>query len=214
MHSQSRPCEHTPAAHLMISDQVKCIYIHIPKTGGHTIDKYFLNLGLVSQSIWHGTCRDIIEMVGEETFNAYYRFTVVRNPWERWLSEYLWQGSAFSTQIPTPWGNKKISFADFCRSDFRWYPKKQIAQGHLADQAHFVYTPDDKCLVNDVIRFEEFQVGFASMCRKLKLPVVNLPRLNATTHGPYWEYYNDELAELIGKRFERDVRLFNYRFGM
>lgn len=195
----------------MISHPLRCAYVHPPKTGGHSIDKFFSRRGAVSVKAWHATAAETLALLPPD--HGYYMFGTVRNPWDRFLSEYVWQSSDCPTQIQTPWGNKNISFRDFCLSDYSWYPAGERANGHLADQAHFLFDDTDRRLVDYIIRFEQLQEGFTSVCRILSLPAFDLPRLNVTQHEPYWSYYTDELAELIGKRFARDVRLFGYEFG-
>ena len=195
----------------MISHLLRCVYVHVPKTGGHSIDRHFLEQGLVSVPCWHATAAKSIELL--EGRPVYYMFATVRNPWDRLVSEYFWQGSDCDTQIPTPWGNKTIRFEDYCRSDWSWYPPRERADGHLSDQAHFLFDDRDRPLVNDIIRFENLQEGFDRVCQTLGLAPSQLPRLNATRHEPYWRYYTDELVEEVARRYARDIRLLGYEFG-
>ena len=190
-------------------DTLHCAYIHVPKTGGHSIDALFSTLGLVTVKCWHATAAETIRLIGGR---HYFLFATVRNPWDRLVSEYVWQGSNSAGHIPTPWGNKAISFEDFCRSDFSWYPEEERLNGHLSDQAHFIFDENDAPLVDEIIRFEALQAGFDNVCRRLGLPPTPLPRLNSTQHRPYWQYYSGEVAEIVAKRFERDIRLLGYRF--
>lgn len=184
----------------MISKAFNCIFIHIPRTGGHTIDRLFLDNGLVSEELWHYTAHDLITLIGWDKFCSYYSFSIVRNPWERWLSEWAWQTSInYATQIPTPWGNKNISFEEFCRSSHEWYPDVERANGHLGNQSDFIFDANDQLLVHTLFRFENLPWKFA-------------PKRNSTHHGEYRSYYSDATAELIGKRFERDVKLLGYSF--
>jgi len=45
----------------MINHKKKFIFIHIPKTAGHSIDTMFLDLGLVDEELWHFTSLEIIK---------------------------------------------------------------------------------------------------------------------------------------------------------
>jgi hypothetical protein len=195
----------------MISHRLRCAYVHVPKTGGHSIDRFFIDRGLVSVGRWHATATELRRKI--DPGKGYFLFATVRNPWDRFLSEYMWQASAFPSQIPTPWGNKAITFADYCRSDFAWYPDTEIRNGHLSDQAGFVFDDGDHSIVDLVVRFERLQEGFAEVCQRLGLSKTTLPHLNRTEHVPYWHYYTDELIELVAKRYERDIRLLGYTFG-
>ena len=196
----------------MICHSQEFVFIHIPKTAGHTIDMQFVEAGLVDEELWHHRARDIIQMRGRTEWDRYLSFAVVRNPWDRFLSEYIWQGSAFSTQIQTHWGNKQISFYDFCRSDFAWYPDIEIANGHLSDQLSFLVDQNGELCVDEILRFETLQSDFDRVCDKIGLPKQTLPHRNKTWHKPYWEYYDDETRELVRRRFQRDIESFGYVF--
>ena len=54
-----------------------------------------------------------------------------------------------------------------------------------------------------IIRQENFQGDFNSLCDKIGISKVELPYINKTNHKPYCEYYDEETKELIGKSHER-----------
>ena len=85
----------------MINHKKKFIFIHIPKTAGHSIDTMFLDLGLVDEELWHFTSLEIIKKFDRKMWDEYFSFSIVRNPWSRFLSEYIWQGGNFKTAIET-----------------------------------------------------------------------------------------------------------------
>lgn len=97
----------------MISHKHKCIFIHIPKAAGTSIESFFLNdLGihfedkqalLLGKStnkyqeprvISHLTARQTLyqHYISEELFNNYYKFSIVRNPIDRLYSTYNYWG--------------------------------------------------------------------------------------------------------------------------
>ena len=61
-------------------------------------------------------------------------------------------------------------------------------------------------------RFESFEEDFARVCRRLGLPSDEVPHRNRSEHAPYRSYYDDKTVERVGNFYERDVRLFGYRF--
>src|SRR5690606_6994134 len=65
-------------------DNLRCIFIHIPKTGGVSVSKaLFGNLGG-----GHNTVRDYKVIFGPLTFARYFSFTFVRNPFSRLYSAF------------------------------------------------------------------------------------------------------------------------------
>lgn len=66
----------------MISNKFKVIFIHIPKCAGCSIEKAF-NEKLMN----HETAENIYEKA-PNLWNKYYKFTIVRNTWDRFVSMY------------------------------------------------------------------------------------------------------------------------------
>ena len=77
------------------NDKKKIIFLHIPKTGGTTIERLFnINLFHSSRpderpSLQHLTCNMLCEKMGKSKYDSYYKFTFIRNPWARILSTYF-----------------------------------------------------------------------------------------------------------------------------
>lgn len=71
----------------MISHRYRGLSVHIPKTRGNSINRLF---GIGWQD--HKDLARHREELGEERCRAYLKFAVVRNPWERLLSDYNYQG--------------------------------------------------------------------------------------------------------------------------
>jgi hypothetical protein len=213
----------------MISHKHKFIFIHIPKTGGHSVDKYFLNKSLVDDDKWHCTSNQIMKYLGEDMWKEYQTYTIIRNPWSRMVSEYSWQGGAGKDQIPTPWGNKDATFKEFLKMAARspkshhdmpalreydtWYRMQEVKDGHLNDQFSFIIDDNENVIIDTIIKFESINAGFKNMLTKIGLPPEDLPHLNKSKHMHYTEYYDQECIDIVNKRFERDIKHFNYKFG-
>lgn len=199
----------------MISRALNLIFIHIPKTGGHSIDRFFLDRGLVlkEDERWHETAPQILDYLGPY-YGECFSFSVIRNPWERMVSQWAWQSATdYKDQLATEWGNKGITFEAFLKSDFHWYTQKQLDNGHLSDQSHFIYDSDGNSLVGEVIRFEDLSAAFTRICRRCKLRHDDLQHLNRSHHDHYTKYYTDELVEIVSRMWPRDVEMLGYKFG-
>ena len=74
----------TNSENRMIVEKRKCIFIHIPKTGGTSIEYFFKKKGGQRK---HALPRKIKKEFPSKWEN-YYKFAFVRNPWDRFVS--LW----------------------------------------------------------------------------------------------------------------------------
>ena len=59
-----------------------------------------------------------------------------------------------------------------------------------------------------------FNDDFAEICRRIGVPAAALPhnRQAKDRRQDYRGYYSDDLAELVGRYFKRDIEALGYRF--
>ena len=200
----------------MISFQKRFLFVHIPKTAGNSIQSILRDysedelvalrkeqdgierFGLRNAKYKikkHSTLREYREALGDEQFRTFYKFTCVRNPWDRMVSYYF-----TPTQNPETWNRRKfrgiiskaVSVADYLRLD-------EVDADPFAN-------------VNYVMRFENLTDDFRSLCSRLEISTPTLPRYNRSTREHYSKYYDDELRELVRTRFGEEIERFGYKF--
>ena len=187
----------------MISHKHKFIFIHIPKCGGHTIETVFNAWGdrdkfFVGRSRQHWKLKKILDH--HPNCKKYFRFTFVRNPFSRLVSEYHYtklEASAFS-----------LSFKDFCLD----------LDKNLNEYAYKFHNLTLCDYLNDypidfIGRLENFQEDFNLVCGKIGIPKQQLPHKNATKHKHYTEYYDDETKQIVAEKYAKDIEYFGYKFG-
>jgi hypothetical protein len=70
--------------------------------------------------------------------------------------------------------------------------------------------------VDFVIRYEHLADVADTVCDRVGIPKVHLPRLKAGIRKGkrhYTEYYDDETRDIVADLHRNDIHLFNYRFG-
>jgi len=97
---------------MIISHKYKFLFIHLPKTGGTSIEKQFSTMdGVLSLScpfgrtpsaegprgrladglhfgLKHAKAHELQQLLGPEIWDTYYKFAIVRNPFSKTLSSY------------------------------------------------------------------------------------------------------------------------------
>ena len=79
----------------MICHEFKTIFIHIPKTAGTSVESMFGKVQIKNQNYFIETNEpgkhwgaEFLQEKYSEYFNEYFKWTIVRNPWEREVSLY------------------------------------------------------------------------------------------------------------------------------
>lgn len=200
----------------MVSFQKRFIFVHVPKTAGNSIQSVLREysedeivalragqdgierFGLRNPEFKikkHSTLAEYRAALGEARFRDLYKFTGVRNPWDRMISYYF-----RPTQHPTTWNRK----------EFRKVMLKALS---VPDYLRLEEGEEDPFgNVDYIIRFENLADDFHSVCAVLGIPTARLPQYNRSTREHYSKYYDDELRELVRKRFAMEIERFGYTF--
>lgn len=185
----------------------KFIYVHIPKCGGNSIKEA---LGLEGHD--H---RGIVEVNGD--ISNYFKFTFVRNPWDRFVSgyEYLKQGGIRQMLPDTNWDdyfenrvNFYPSFKEFVKS------KEWVSSGwlHFTPQYDFINISNNICM-DFIGKVENMQDDYDTICKAIGLKSSVLKRTNRSKRRNYEEYFDDESRKIIAEEYEKDIKYFDYSFG-
>ncbi len=200
----------------MISFQKRFLFIHIPKTAGNSIQSILRDysedelvalrseqdgierFGLRNPKYKikkHSTLAEYKAALGEAQFGGLYKFTCVRNPWDRMVSLYF-----TPTQEMGAWDRKK----------FRKVISKALSVAEYLQLDKGERDPFDNA--DYVMRFENLADDFRTVCGALGISPTTLPQYNRSSREHYSKYYDDELRELVRTRFAAEVERFGYTF--
>lgn len=188
-----------------VLDDRRAIFVHIPKTGGSSIRRL---LGLALGDYSHPTAREY-ETAYPEAWREYFKFAVVRNPWDRFVSAYFYNLS-IADRIPNRIRRRIKRHGD----DFGGFVRKFGRQPEflLTSSVAFRLQSEWADGLDLVGRFEELPMFAEDLARRFALST-SLERHNASERGSYQRYYDDETAALVGELYAEDVAKFGYRFG-
>jgi hypothetical protein len=201
----------------LINHTYKCAFVHIPKTAGMSIVDFFKDEGLWENPDSHH------EKISKEISKEYFVFVFVRNPWDRFVSEYHWVQSMRSD---TRWKNalaygpphyRTMSFVEICNQTeaefLEGYPVEFGQRQHIIPQLDVITDLMDFEDVDFIGRFENLQEDFNIVCDKIGIPRQELPHKNKSKHKHYTEYYDDETKQIVAEKYAKDIEYFGYEFG-
>ena len=229
----------------MICHEYKCLFVHIPKAAGQSVEHYFLKkvgLDWASRSplllrkndqpkagpptLAHMRASDYAKYhyISQELFEAYYKFSFVRNPWSRAVSTYKFLGyHAF------------MNYKDFV---FFQLPKLMQNKSWFVSTQYDMLYENGQLMVDFVGKFETIKDDFAKVCAHLGLEDMALPHINKSEPAKfkgiklllknpsllgklylkksfkkdYKDYYDSKTREQIQHIYKKDVETFEYEF--
>lgn len=151
----------------------------------------------------HLTAREIKYRLDELTWNKYFKFAFVRNPWARIVSEYSYRMQKRQDIIKSYGLNNESSFKEYI------YAMKD--NNKIIKQADYITDKNCNIMVDFIGRLENIDNDYRIVCEKIGIKS-KLKKKNKSVHKDYKEYYNSETKKLVEKLYKKDIELFNYSF--
>lgn len=140
---------------------------------------------------------ELLPLLGREVFDAYYKFCIERNPFDRIISAYHWRRSA----------------NDSAKSVHDYVAERAHIQKR---QGYQLYTIDGQVVVDRVLRYENLQAEFEEVAARLGLAdPPQLPRSKSTQRTdrrPYQDVLTAEDRAVIERTFRDELDIFGYQF--
>jgi hypothetical protein len=171
----------------MISHKHKCIFVHIPKAAGTSIENAFMeDLGidmdnrhalLLGEStnrtvgprrVSHLRAKEYVQQhfISQELFDNYFKFAFVRNPCDRLYSTYKYRKF-----------NDYISFDTYIILKLEKFINSESESFFFNTQYDYLYD-SGKCLVDYIGRFENLNDDFNHVLKELNLTQLKLKHHN------------------------------------
>jgi hypothetical protein len=194
-------------------DEQKCIFVHVTKCAGISICmSLFGNLGGAHLRIPHYQL-----VFSKREFEDYFKFTFVRNPWDRLVSAFLFLKKGGANRTDKLWAEENLScFRDFNTFVTDWVDRKNINKWkHFVPQYKFICEPRSQIPSVDFIgRFEHLNEDYSYIQNRLGSKS-DLQHLNSTEGRKrgYKEYYTEATQKIVADVYQEDIRIFGYDFN-
>ncbi len=203
----------------MLSISHRFLFVHIPKTGGNSIQRILLPYSedqIVAFAMQdgkerfeicgrftrhkHATLAEYHGRVPPELFAGLFKFCAVRNPWSRAISFYF---------SPRRWIMRGTS-PYWSRDDFL----ELLPQ--LPPMVDYLKIDGQVHDLGGVIRFEKLAEQLPEVLGRIGLEIDTgqLPHLNRSLAGDYRAYFeaDQDLVALVAERYREDIAYFGYQF--
>ena len=203
---------------MLLSTNHNFLFIHVPKTGGNSIQKVLLpfsddrmvadrphhdgvnRFDIVSDQFSlrkHASLEDYRKRLDPDVFSRLTKIACVRNPWDRCVSFF------FSPH----------------RGSVAWSPDafEELIYTKVHPHAHYLaldeHAGDPFDHVDVVLRFERIAEDFSNLCELLAIGWTELPRVNVSQRADYRSYFTtSRMIDLVADRFALEIARFNYDF--
>ena len=218
---------------MRISHRHRFVYVAVPRTGSTTVrsildphaDVSSVHISRTSPEFpfyHHITAAELKALFLEFgwDWDAYFKFAVVRNPYDRVVSLFHhWLGEK---RLNDPSAGRLRSASRILRTAIA--PRDRFSQyvrglpdgdGLARSTNAFVCSPSGEPLVDEILKFEALSDGLQEIGRRIGLQdsFEQTPHLNKSKlRGQYRKYYDESTREIVARLYASEIEQFGYVF--
>lgn len=200
----------------MVYDHINTVFVQVTKTASTSIHNLIATERQLSLPMTHLRYSKCVadEAINGKDVSNYYSFSVVRNPYDRYISSYFFMRQIYN------WDRTFDSNLDeLINKPENWWDNTFIL---LRPQWYFVCNHSSYVVdVDEIYKYETINTDWADIADKINLanPEANilrtLPTLNTTLNRSGWEDYytgslGQERAQKVEQLYNKDFEIFNY----
>lgn len=182
---------------MIISHTNKFIFIKSEKTAGSSVEQALEPFLLETDTYLPGSHMlpfQIVETYVIDIFD-YFKFSIVRNPYDKMVSHYYWQQSIEN--------NRYGSFDLFIK---HFYDYKLIS--------NWKYYLIDNNIIDKIIKFENLQNDLNDLPININIDISNIFKKSniRPANIAYQELYSKTSKEMVEEQCYNEIEMFNYKF--
>lgn len=195
---------------LMEFDRRKAIFVHIPKCAGIAVKKALFD----DLSGGHTKLSTYCLAFEPERFLTYFKFTFVRNPWDRLVSAYHFLKAGGYGEADKRWFDGELgTYKDFDDFVCNWLRRENMHKHiHFCPQVDFLEDGNHRGVHVDYVGFyENIEDDFKYIAKRMGVDA-ELHKRNTSSHESFQDYYREKTREIVRRLYQRDIERLGYDF--
>lgn len=214
---------------MLISHKHKFLTVDIPKTGTRSLRLTMMGLGVVdifgyppdSEHILkqHAKLTEIKKWFNDNkqyNFNDYYKYSVIRNPWDRYFSLYSYykmkadehsEDKVYPSDIAKKQGEMSVELFKKNKNVLK------ILINNEPPQSDYLLNEDGFLEFNKITQFENLKEGFDLFCKEVGLDETTLEHSNKSIKSvDKKDVFTQELVDMVAEKEKWAIEKFNYDY--
>lgn len=186
----------------------EAIFVHVTKSAGTSVATSLFGYLPSHYSAWQYRV-----IFGKRDFTRYFKFSFVRNPWDRLYSAFSYLKGGGWDWRDERWFDENLSGVDdFNQFVMEWLtPERLHSHVHFWPQSHFIFDKRGNLLIDYLGYFETLGQDFFHIASRIN-PEAKLTRTNSSQRGSYLDVYTPEAIAKVEKLYAEDISNFGYSF--
>lgn len=153
---------------------------------------------------------EIKEKIDKEIWKSYFKFTIIRNPWDETVSRCCYYFSST--------GDKKalemLKSSDGRKEAMNIFLNKRLKNKQISNEDY--YFIKNLMSADSYMKYHQLEYDFKTICNKLEIPYEKLPKFKTKQRNRkihYTDYYTIKSANRIANLREKEIKTFKWIYG-